>query len=147
MKASSIIPIGAILGVFLAVVPMASAETYQISWDAVTTYTDGTSIPGSSAVTYNVYWTTDSGLAQGLHGVATSSTATSATFDPGTAGMTRGQTIYFTARTQLSTGEQSSLSTGFSWVVPAAPTSPPPPPGATPKVPGTTKNMRIIRLN
>lgn len=139
MKAASVVPIGAIIAVFLVVVPSVVAETYQISWNAVTTFTDGSAIPGSAAVTYDVYWTSDSGLAQNLHSIAASASATSASFDPATAGMTRGQTIYFAARTHLSTGEQSSLSTGYSWVVPTSPSAP--------KVPGTATNMKIIRLN
>jgi hypothetical protein len=136
MKRISAVTVVTILSVFFVFSPCAIAETYQVSWSPVTTYTDGTSIPGATTVSYNLYWTTDNSLSQSsLHSIASTTQNTNASFDPSTAGMTRGQTVYFTARTLLGTGEQSSLSTATPWVVPSN------------KAPGVATNMRIIQLN
>ncbi len=97
----------------------AFAETRTISWDPVTTYTDNTPIEAGKTVTYSAYWTTDPGLSiASLHTIGTSLTTTSTTFDPTVQGMTRGGTVYFTAKAVLNTGEESSLSPAYSWVVP-----------------------------
>ncbi|MBI4933439.1 MAG: hypothetical protein HY828_06145, partial [Actinobacteria bacterium] len=55
-------------------------------------------------------------------GGASGITSTSAAFDPGVQGMTRGGTVYFTLKTVLSTVEESALSTAFPWVVPVVAT-------------------------
>ncbi|MHB9060418.1 MAG: hypothetical protein ACYC47_02835 [Desulfobacteria bacterium] len=103
----------------------AFAETRTISWDPVTTYTDNTPIEAGKTVTYSAYWTTDPGLSiASLHTIGTSLTTTSTTFDPTVQGMTRGGTVYFTAKAVLNTGEESSLSPAYSWVVPLV--TPPP---------------------
>jgi hypothetical protein len=95
------------------------AETRQVSWDPVTTYGDGTLIEAEKAVGYTVYWSVDPGLSAGaLHELVSSQSGTSATFDPDNSGMARGQTVYFTAKSVLSTGEESSLSAAVQWVVP-----------------------------
>jgi len=108
----------------------AFAETRTVSWDPVTTYTDDTPIEAGKSVGYSVYWTTDSGLGS-LHAIGTSLATTSTTFDPDAQGMTRGGTVYFTAKAVLSTGEESALSPAFPWVVPVVITPPTPPPPAT----------------
>ena len=59
-----------------------------------------------------------------LHTIGTSLATTSTTFDPTVQGMTRGGTVYFTAKAVLNTGEESALSPAYSWVVP--PATPPP---------------------
>ncbi len=92
---------------------------WQISWDAVTTYTDGTLIGAGKAVLYTVYWTPDIWLEVGsLHPIGSPTTATSLSFDSELAGMTTYQTVYFTVRTVLGTGEESSFSGAFAWDVP-----------------------------
>jgi hypothetical protein len=103
-----------------------SAEQRQVSWTPVTTYTDGTPIGADEALTYSVYWTDDPWLSPGsLRNLVSSLPETSITFDPTDAGMPRGQTIYFTAKSVLNTGEQSSLSTAAAWNVPVyVPSSP-----------------------
>ncbi len=105
------------LGLLLALRENASAETRTVSWDPVTTYTDGTTIGGGITVTYSVYWSASASLTS-LHPIATGLTATSTTFDPDVQGMTRGATAYFTASAALSTGEVSALSPAYAWVVP-----------------------------
>ncbi|MHB1012717.1 MAG: hypothetical protein ACYC37_07425 [Desulfobacteria bacterium] len=122
------------IGILSALATPAFAEPRTISWDPVTTYTDGTSIETGKTVSYSVYWTTDPGLGS-LHALGTSLTATSATFDPTVQGMTRGGTVYFTAKAVLNTGEESALSPAYSWVVPAVTSPSPPPPKAAPSAP------------
>ncbi len=61
----------------------ALAETRQLSWNAVTTYTDGTSIEPGKTVKYTVCWTNDPWVAADtLRTLVSSTTATSTTFDP-----------------------------------------------------------------
>jgi len=112
------------IGILAALATPAFAETRTISWNPVATYTDGTSIGIGKTVSYSVYWTTDPGLGS-LRTIGTSLTTTSTTFDPGVQGMTRGGTVYFTAKAVLNTGEESALSPAYAWVVPVV--SPPPP--------------------
>lgn len=103
-----------------------SAEQRQASWTPVTTYTDGTPIGADKILTYSVYWTDDPGLSPGsLRNLVSSLPETSFSFDPTDAGMPRGQTIYFTAKSVLHTGEQSSLSAATAWNIPVlVPSSP-----------------------
>jgi hypothetical protein len=111
------------IAILLAFIPSAFAETRTISWSPVTSYTDGTLIEAEKTVSYSAYWTTDPGLGS-LVTIGTSLTTTSTTFDPTGQGMTRGGTVYFTAKSVLNTGEVSSLSPAFAWVVPLV--TPPP---------------------
>jgi hypothetical protein len=76
------------IGFLAALALPAFAETRTISWNPVTTYTDGTSIETGKIVNYTLYWATDSGLGS-LHTLSTSLAATSTTFDPDVQGMTR----------------------------------------------------------
>jgi len=114
--------------IFLASIHSAFAETRTISWDPVTSYTDGTPIEAGKKVNYTAYWTTDPGLGS-LHTIGSSLATTSTSFDPDVQGMTRGGTVYFTAKAFLSTGEVSELSPAYAWAVspakpaPVAPTS------------------------
>lgn len=113
----------------------AAAETYQLSWDPVTSYSDGTAFEAGRTVSYTAYWTTDATLSAGsLRAIASGIAGTSTTFDPGAVGMARGQVVYFTAKSVLNTGEESSLSPGYTWNVPK-------------KSPGAPNNMKIIKIN
>ena len=113
------------IGIVAALASPAFAETRTISWDPVTTYTDGTPIEAGKTVAYSAYWTTDAGLSlASLRILGASLTTTSTTFDPTVQGMTRGGTVYFTAKAVLNTGEESALSPAYAWVVPVV--SPPP---------------------
>ena len=103
---------------------LAQAET--LSWNAVTTYTDGSTI--SSPVTYTAVWSTSSTLASPVT-LASSISPTSTTFNVTTAAMPRGSTIYFGVRATVA-GVNSAFSTPLSWVVPAL----------APSIPG---NLRI----
>ena len=111
------------IGILSTLALPAFAETRTISWNPVTTYTDGTPIEAGKTVSYTSYWTADPGLGS-LTTIATAITATSTTFDPGVQGMTRGGTVYFTAKAVLDTGEESALSPAHSWVVPVVTPSP-----------------------
>ena len=109
-----------LVGALLASYGIGNAETRTLRWSAVTTYTDNTPIEPTKTVTYDVYWTTDATLSPAsLHAVATSIAQTSTTFDPGTLGIPRGQTVYFTGDAVLSTGEKSALSSAYAWNVPS----------------------------
>ncbi len=112
-------------GILFAVREPAFGETRTVSWSPVTKYTDGTTITGKT-ISYSVYWTTDSSLRTSLNTIAAGVTQTSATFDPAAQGMVSGGTVYFTMKTTLSTGEESSLSGAYPWAVPAV--APPPSP-------------------
>ena len=105
------------VGILTALATPAFAEPRTISWAPVTTYTDGTPIETGKTVTYSAYWTTDPGLGS-LRTIGTGIAATSTQFDPDVQGMTRGGTVYFTAKAVLNTGEESVLSPGYAWVVP-----------------------------
>jgi len=111
------------IGILAALAVPAFAETRTISWDPVTTYTDNTAIEAGKTVSYTAYWTTDPGLGS-LRILGASLATTSTTFDPDIQGMTRGGTVYFTAKAVLSTGEESALSPAYAWVVPLV--TPPP---------------------
>ena len=94
----------------------ALAETRQLSWGPVTTYTDGTPIEAENTVSYTVCWANDPGFAAGtVHTLVSSTTATSATFDPAAEGMSDYQTIYFAVNSVLATGEESALSDVLPW--------------------------------
>ncbi|MGA7103806.1 MAG: hypothetical protein WBX49_00525 [Candidatus Deferrimicrobiaceae bacterium] len=107
---------------------VAQAET--LSWNAVTTYTDGTSI-GSTAVTYQAFWSTSSGTS-GLNSFGAANSSTSRTFNVDTESMPRGQTIYFRSRATVA-GINSAYSSAMSWAVPAA----------TPKTPAAPSNLQM----
>jgi hypothetical protein len=129
------------VGILTTLANSAFAETRTISWDPVTMYTDGTPIEAVKTVSYTSYWTTDPGLGS-LAAIATAITATSTTFDPGVQGMTRGETVYFTAMAVLNTGEESALSPAYAWVVPVDAPPPVPPPTAT-LSPDAPKNIGL----
>ena len=104
----------------LATAIAAQAET--LAWNAVTTYTDGSSI-GTATVTYQAYWTTNSNLT-GLTALGTSGTALTRTFNVDTEVMPRGSIIYFTVKATVN-GTDSTLATALSWNVPTkAPSAP-----------------------
>jgi hypothetical protein len=109
-----------------------SGGTWQIFWNPVTTYVNGTSIQGKT-VRYEIFWTTDAGLsATTLTQLASSTTETALTFDPATSGMTAGQRVYFTAKAMLETGEESPFAGSLSWKV-------------SNNGPGTPSNGRIVK--
>lgn len=110
---------------------LALAET--LSWNAVTTYTDGSAI--TSPVTYTAVWSTSSSLSSPTT-LASSITTTSTTFNITTAAMPRGSTIYFGVRATVG-GVNSAYSTPLSWLVPASTT---PVPALAPSTPG---NLRL----
>lgn len=120
MKAKSIAFLGILLLPF-ALAHTVLAETRSLAWDAVTTYTDGSPIEAGKTVTYTACWSNDPWLAADtLRTLVSSATATSVTFDPAVQGMVGYQTIYFTVKSALSTGEESSHSAALPWTPPAA---------------------------
>jgi hypothetical protein len=123
-------PIILLFAFLLAIAATAvNAQAETLAWNAVTTYTNGTSI-GSATVTYTAYWSTSSNLTN-LQTLG-SGTATSRTFNVESAGMTRGSTVYFTTKATVG-GVDSALATAMSWNVPAA----------TPPVPAAPTNLRM----
>ncbi len=135
MKSKSIAFLGILL--FASVLARAAlAETRQLSWNAVTTYTDGTPIEAENTVSYTACWSNDPWLAADtLRPLVSSTTATSATFDPTAGEMVNFETIYFTVKTILSTGEESIYSAALPYDPPSAPTDPPPAPADPPTDP------------
>jgi len=110
-----------IVAIFLAATSSSFAETRTVSWAPVTTYSDNTPIEAGKTVSYTAYWSADAAFSPAsLHAIGSSLTSTSTTFDPDLQGMTRGSTVYFTAKAALNTGEESTLSTAYAWVVPPA---------------------------
>jgi len=108
--------------VLCIVVFSVAAQAETLSWSAVTTYTDGSSV-GSAAVTYTAVWSTSSNLGSPT-ALASSISGTSTAFNVTTAGMPRGSTVYFGARATVG-GVDSALSTPLSWLVPSiSPSSP-----------------------
>ena len=107
----------------LALAGMANAET--LAWNAVTTYTDGTSI-GTATVAYEAIWSTSLTLSSPQ---ALTESGTTAPFVIDTAGMPRGSTIYFSVRATVA-GTNSAWATPLSWLVPA-------------KVPSAPTNLRM----
>jgi hypothetical protein len=92
----------------------ATGET--LSWNAVTTYTDGTLI-APATVTYRAYWTTDSTLATELEQIGDTTASTSKVFDVDAEEMPRGTVIYFTCVCTVG-GVNSDLASPLSWTVP-----------------------------
>jgi len=93
--------------VLLALLVAVPAYPWTISWDPVTTYTDGS--PVESVKLPTRYEVRKDNVV-----LVTGTTATSFTFaDTG-----HGQTRSFTAKAVLQTGEESVWSPAYSWLVP-----------------------------
>lgn len=112
-----------LFAIILAVAATAiTARAENLTWNAVSTYTDGTSI-GSASVSYTAYWSTSSNLTN-LHAIGSASSSTSRSFNVDSAGMPRGSVVYFTVKATVS-GTDSALASALSWNVPAkAPSAP-----------------------
>jgi len=128
MPRKVIIMLFAFLLAVAATAVTAHAET--LSWNAVTTYTNGSPINGAT-VTYRAYWSTSSNLTN-LDTVGSSTTSTSKTFSVDSEGMPRGSVVYFTTKATVG-GVDSALSSSISWNVPA---------GTNP-VPSAPVNLRM----
>jgi len=114
-----ILPIVLLSGILLCAT---SAQAETLSWNAVTTYTDGSAI-GSTPVTYTAVWSTSSSLTSPTT-LVTGTSSLSSTFNITTAAMPRGTTIYFGVRSTVG-GVNSAYSTALSWLVPTlSPSSP-----------------------
>jgi len=91
-------------------------KQFRLTWDPVTTRTDGTPVPDGS-LSYDAYWTTDPALSAGnLQPLASSSSTPSVDFNPISAGMPRNQRVYLTTKAKNTGGEQSPLAPAVSWV-------------------------------
>jgi len=120
MKAKSIILSLVLIMVLIICAGAARAET--LSWNAVTTYTDGSAI-GSTPVTYTAIWSTSASLTSPTTLVSGTSSL-STTYNITTAAMPRGSTIYIGVRSTVG-GVNSAYSTALSWLVPTlSPSSP-----------------------
>ena len=102
-----------------------SSQAETLSWGAVTTYTDGSSL-GSASVTYTPVWSMSSSLTSPVVLGTGSISTTSQAFNVSTAAMPRGSTIYLGVRATVG-GVNSLYSSPLSWLVPtlapAAPTN------------------------
>jgi len=128
MPRKVIITLFAFLLAVAATAVTAQAET--LSWNGVTTYTDGTSI-GNASVTYQAYWTTNSNLTN-LDTLGSSTTSTSKNFSVDNEGIPRGSVVYFTVKATVN-GTDSALASSLSWNVPAGTTN----------VPSAPQNLRM----
>jgi hypothetical protein len=101
---------------------MLNARAETLAWNAVTTYTDGTSI-GTATVTYRAFWSTSSTLSS-LAEIGASGSGTTRTFNIDTETMPRGTIIYLTSRAIVG-GVESANAAALSWNVPTkAPSAP-----------------------
>ena len=112
MPRKVIITLFAFLLAVAATTVTAQAET--LSWNGVTTYTDGTSI-GNVTVTYQAYWSEDSDLTD-IETLGSSTTSTSKTFSVDNEEMPRDSVIYFTVKATVN-GTDSALASPLSWNV------------------------------
>jgi len=93
-------------------------DTWRLSWDAVTTYSNGGELEAGATVLYNVYWSRDPSLAaENLVLLTTSTTATQVDFQPLSLGMVQQERVYFALRTILGSADQSALSGCLTWRV------------------------------
>jgi len=107
--------------VSIGFVSISGAET--LSWNAVTTYTDGSTIPSATSKTYRAFWSISSSLVT-LHEIGSSSSSVSRTFNVDSVGMVRGTSVYFTVRAIVN-GVDSANAAPLAWSVPSlAPSSP-----------------------
>jgi hypothetical protein len=120
------------LAIGAAAIPV-QAET--LSWNAVTTYEDGSPIEGGKTIQYKAYWSHDPSLTpETLRALVSETREISVAFDPEEQGMVGHKIIYFTVKTVLDTGEESSLSETLAWRL-------------SNKKPGIPGNGRIVRKN
>jgi len=107
-----------------------TAQAETLSWNAVTTFTNGSPI-GGATVTYQAYWTENSNLTN-LDPLGSSTTSTSKNFSVDNENMPRGSVIYFTVRATVN-GTDSALASPLTWNVP----------GGTANVPAAPTNLRM----
>lgn len=93
-----------LFGVFLLLTPYVS-NAYNLLWDAVKTYTDGSQIEAGKTVLYNVE--------RGGTVVSAKQPAITFTFTSG-----KGTAESFRVQTELNTGEKSAWSPAYSWTSP-----------------------------
>src|ERR1700734_1330650 len=98
-------------GTLVSPLPAVSAPSAALAWSAVTTYSNGTPIPASVAVTYNIYQGTS---ATSLVKVTTGVTAVSSTI---TTGLVAGTTYYWSV-SAVAAGPEGAQSNVASKVFP-----------------------------
>ena len=116
MRKRSALPLLAIALVVVALfgIGIVRAQTRTVSWDPVTTYTDGSSIEPGNAVTYSV-WRQDN-VTGAIVQLANRTAATSSTFDD--ASLIKGRVYKFWAAAFLTTGASSDNSAAYAWTLP-----------------------------
>jgi hypothetical protein len=100
--------------------PMASGtvEVWRLTWDPVTTYSNGAPLESGRTVRYTAYWSDDPALSAGsLRQLASSLSVPAVDFDPVARLMPVNQPVYLTVRCTVDNGDPSSLSAGIEWVV------------------------------
>jgi hypothetical protein len=95
----------------------ARAATRTVSWQAVTTYTDGSMIEQGNTISYSC-WRQDS-VTLAYVRLADHTVLTTATFDDGT--LVAGRVYLFTAQAHALWGGDSAISAPYSWTVPFPP--------------------------
>lgn len=104
-----------ILSVFLVSSSIkSSAATRNVSWQAVTTYVDGSNIEAGNAVSYSI-WYEDSVTGSATQ-IANKISGTSTTFDD--SGLVKGRKYNFWGVAFLSSGISSDNSAKYAWTVP-----------------------------
>lgn len=115
-----------LLALLLLAIPL-TAWSETLSWNATTTYTDGSPISGT--VTYQPFWATDAALTT-QHNLGSAISGTSIPFSVDTEGMPRGSSVYFSVRA-IASGVASANANPLSWPVPN-------------KAPSAPGNLRIL---
>jgi hypothetical protein len=109
------------VGVMLLFGISARAATRTVSWQVVTTYTDGSPVEVGNAVTYSV-WRQDSATSAVVQ-LANRVSSTSQTFDDSS--LVKGRVYNFWAQAHVATGASSDNSAAYSWTMPQGKSSPP----------------------
>lgn len=116
------------LGLWLAIyTPLAFAGSAVLTWQAPTSYADGTTLPLSSITAYTVYYDTgtlNQGTSPKIVLPITAQYPSTLTMSYTVTGLTPGATYNF-AVTATASGVESAFSNKVSKAIPASPPSPP----------------------
>jgi len=110
----------AIILLSFSVIYRVQAAMHSVSWPAVTTYVDGTSVEAGNTVLYSI-WYQDS-VTSAITQIANKITATSVTFDD--SGLVKGRTYNFWAQAFLASGISSDNTVKYAWTFPLVKLSP-----------------------
>ena len=112
-----------VLGVALLFgIDVVRAATRTVTWQVVTTYTDGSLIEPGNTISYSC-WRRDS-VTNEIVQLANHTVLTTATFEDST--LVQGRVYLFTAQAHALWGGDSAISEPYSWTVPFSPAQTPP---------------------